>query len=413
MTMSTFLFFACLYHHISSLPEPIQLPSKVLFYQDIFYASLGTRNPPEHRFSPPGASFFRNNQEKSTPLFYKCSNIGIIRNENCLSLNAYVPAMNFNRSVQLKPIIILHWLNSFSSFSNQNFDQVHQLGQKLTLHLDVITIILSHRLGLPGFLSLRGSPMSGNYAIFDFHAAIIWVINNGYRFHGNSSNMIFMGVDKGATLMHIYSLTDLAKRITTNVKKIILLGSNKFKVGLPSEFQADRVKQTLYNFLKKAINISEELDAYKMELELVKMENKSERLATKEKQILCRELKSMKIQQLIQLEASFIEKARANSEAFAPNREEIFGNKSLSELTLDTASLFSQADILIGNEYPPVTSYRNKTMRDLLFGFFSKNVSIFSEAAAIMFYCKSCCSQQNKKSFGTTLSAAVSCPSSS
>ncbi|VDP73178.1 unnamed protein product [Echinostoma caproni] len=75
-----------------------------------------------------------------------------------------------------------------------------------------------------GFLSLKEGQSNGNFALFDLHAAILWLRNNVASFGGDPEQITIMGYRHGAALVHLFSLSKMAQGIGgKGIKRIILM----------------------------------------------------------------------------------------------------------------------------------------------------------------------------------------------
>ncbi|XP_018650137.1 neuroligin 3 (S09 family) [Schistosoma mansoni] len=81
----------------------------------------------------------------------------------------------------------------------------------LASYSDTVGITLNYRLGLLGFLFTNNHGISGNYALYDLHAAIMWIKTNIESFNGNSNEITLIGYGHGAALVHLFSLSKMSQ----------------------------------------------------------------------------------------------------------------------------------------------------------------------------------------------------------
>ncbi|KAM3960293.1 juvenile hormone esterase [Aphomia sociella] len=115
--------------------------------------------------------------------------------EDCLYLDIFTPNLDKrNRAV----IIFLH-NEYFTSSYNKTEDYVPDFFTEE----DIITVTISHRLSVLGFLSLEDDTVPGNAGLKDIVEALKWVKNNIDRFGGNPNKITLMGSHGGAAAVDL------------------------------------------------------------------------------------------------------------------------------------------------------------------------------------------------------------------
>ncbi|CAH8522823.1 unnamed protein product [Schistosoma bovis] len=146
------------------------------------------------------------------------------QDEDCLTLNIYVPQQDKTRKPYKRPIFLFVHGESYEYGSGNAYDL-----SVLASYSDTIGITLNYRLGLLGFLYTNHHGISGNYALYDLHAAIMWIKTNIDSFNGNSNEITLIGYGHGAALVHLFSLSKMSQGTTgTGIKRIILLNGSGF-----------------------------------------------------------------------------------------------------------------------------------------------------------------------------------------
>ncbi|CAI2726704.1 unnamed protein product [Schistosoma spindalis] len=146
------------------------------------------------------------------------------QDEDCLTLNIYVPQQHKTRKPYKRPIFLFVHGESYEYGSGNAYDL-----SVLASYSDTIGITLNYRLGLLGFLFTNNHGISGNYALYDLHAAIMWIKTNIDSFNGNSNEITLIGYGHGAALIHLFSLSKMSQGTTrTGIKRIILLNGSGF-----------------------------------------------------------------------------------------------------------------------------------------------------------------------------------------
>ncbi|XP_022115695.2 juvenile hormone esterase-like [Pieris rapae] len=122
-------------------------------------------------------------------------------NEDCLSLNIYVPA-----KLITKPLAIFVYIHGGSYFlSSGNTDSTY--GPQYLLQKDIIFVTMNYRLHALGFLSLNTKDACGNSGIKDVILSLKWIKQNLKYFGGDTSRITVGGQSSGATLANLLMLS--------------------------------------------------------------------------------------------------------------------------------------------------------------------------------------------------------------
>jgi para-nitrobenzyl esterase len=134
-------------------------------------------------------------------------------NEDCLSLDVYVPSSSVSATADLPVMVFVHGggftIGAGSAFGNS------APPTDLAIQGNAIVVTLNYRLGILGFLSdarlsaLSATGASGNYGLMDQQFALRWVQQNIGAFGGNANNVTLFGQSAGAISVcsHIVSPT--------------------------------------------------------------------------------------------------------------------------------------------------------------------------------------------------------------
>ena len=121
---------------------------------------------------------------------------GWVRGENYLNVNIWTPSAQLaNTTSALLPVMVfvhgggfVAGANSAALYDGTRFAQD-----------EVVFVSVNYRLGVPGFLSVPGTPE--NRGLMDVIAALRWVQENVTSFGGDPANVTLMGQSAGATLI--------------------------------------------------------------------------------------------------------------------------------------------------------------------------------------------------------------------
>ena len=113
-------------------------------------------------------------------------------NEDCLSLNVYVPKGNPDDGTGLAVMIFVHG----GGFMVGSSSMVP--GEILSAYGNIILVTINYRLGIFGFANTGDEHAEGNMALWDQRLAIQWVNENIAAFGGDTSRITIFGESAGS-----------------------------------------------------------------------------------------------------------------------------------------------------------------------------------------------------------------------
>ncbi|KAJ7388538.1 hypothetical protein OS493_037056 [Desmophyllum pertusum] len=126
--------------------------------------------------------------------------------ENCLTINVFVPQDNVKQSALL-PVMVWIYGGGFSvgssAFSSYN-------GAYLATEGGVMVVTFNYRLGVLGFLSTGTEDIPGNFGLLDQVKALHWVHENIERFGGDPKKVTIFGQSAGAASVALHMLSPLS-----------------------------------------------------------------------------------------------------------------------------------------------------------------------------------------------------------
>jgi len=160
------------------------------------------------------------------------------QDEDCLYLNIWSPGLDSSR----RPVMV--WIHG-GGFERGSSSNPLYSGAPLARRGDVVVVTIAYRLGTLGFLRLIEAtdgriPATGNEALLDQIAALLWVRDNIEQFGGDPGNVTVFGESAGA--MSIGTLMAMPAARGLFHKAILQSGACHTVVGAP---RAARVGQWL------------------------------------------------------------------------------------------------------------------------------------------------------------------------
>ncbi|KAM3867586.1 bile salt-activated lipase-like [Diretmus argenteus] len=132
--------------------------------------------------------------------------------EDCLYLNIFVPQ---GRKVSTNlPVMVYIFGGAFLLGASNDVEVLGESlydGKEIADRGDVIVVTVNYRVGPLGFLSTGDARISGNFGLWDQHAAIAWVHRNIKAFGGNSDNITIFGQSAGAASVNFQMLSPYSK----------------------------------------------------------------------------------------------------------------------------------------------------------------------------------------------------------
>ena len=123
-------------------------------------------------------------------------------NEDCLSLNVYVPQVESDVPL---PVMISIAGGGFYFIGRVEKD----FGRTLAATGEVIVVTMNYRVGLFGFLNTNDDCARGNWGLWDQRLAIQWVRDNAERFGGDPNQITLFGKSPGANSILYQALSSL------------------------------------------------------------------------------------------------------------------------------------------------------------------------------------------------------------
>ena len=140
------------------------------------------------------------------------SNNGIeSKNEDCLSLNIYVPTTPTSNPPDYAVLIFIHG-GGFIMGSSAMIP-----GDVLTSYGNIVFVSINYRLGLFGFASTGDKRAPGNQGLWDQRLAIQWVNDNIDAFGGDPSRITIMGESAGSMSVFMQGLYPPNKGLFHNI----------------------------------------------------------------------------------------------------------------------------------------------------------------------------------------------------
>ncbi|XP_051025090.1 carboxylesterase 1E [Acomys russatus] len=126
--------------------------------------------------------------------------------EDCLYLNIYTPA-DLTKSSRLPVMVWIHGgglvLGGASTYD----------GLALSIHENVVVVVIQYRLGIWGFFSTGDEHSRGNWGHLDQVAALRWVQDNIVNFGGDPGSVTIFGESAGGESVSVLVLSPLAKNL--------------------------------------------------------------------------------------------------------------------------------------------------------------------------------------------------------
>ncbi|KAK3589975.1 hypothetical protein CHS0354_035003 [Potamilus streckersoni] len=246
------------------------------------------------------------------------------QDEDCLSVNLYVPNQDWN-DTKLMPVMIFIHGESYEIGTGNAYD-----GSVLASYGGVIVVTVNYRLGVLGFLSTGDASAAGNYALLDLLAIFSWIKDNIGAFGGDKDRVTLFGHGYGAALVNIFLFSSMA-RDETYFQRVILQSGSALSSWAVSVNPA-----LCTNRLARNVNCSGSID-------------------NSDELINC--LRSKSVEDLVE-NAPFAPKYYS---CFAPNlNSQAFHSQSLRELMKDKKSRFSKTPIMFGITKDEAYSYLNE-----------------------------------------------------
>uniref|UniRef100_A0A6P7G1C2 Carboxylic ester hydrolase n=1 Tax=Diabrotica virgifera virgifera TaxID=50390 RepID=A0A6P7G1C2_DIAVI len=143
---------------------------------------------------------------KNTKICMQLQNTDPRETEDCLYLNVYTPAKDFQTSASLPVYVFLH-----GGFLFKGESTFERFGPQFLMDYGIILVTLNYRLGAFGFLSTGDETIPGNYGLKDQNLALQWVQKNIKNFGGDPDKVTLGGQSAGANCVGHQILSEKSK----------------------------------------------------------------------------------------------------------------------------------------------------------------------------------------------------------
>lgn len=128
-----------------------------------------------------------------------------VGDEDCLTLNVYVPRTARESSTKAPVIVFIHGGNFMYGGSDvygpENFMN----------HQKMILVTMNYRVGVLGFLSTEDNKIPGNFGLKDQVEALKWVQKNIAAFNGDPKQVTLSGFQAGGASVHLHYMSPLSE----------------------------------------------------------------------------------------------------------------------------------------------------------------------------------------------------------
>ena len=130
--------------------------------------------------------------------------------EDCLTLNVYVPRAVREGSVKTPVIFFIH-SGSFMYGGSNVYGPENFLNNQ-----NMILVTLNYRVGVLGFLSTEDQSLPGNFGLKDQVEALKWVQRNIEAFNGDPKQVTLAGLSAGGASVHLHYMSPLTEGLFNN-----------------------------------------------------------------------------------------------------------------------------------------------------------------------------------------------------
>ncbi|XP_057325393.1 juvenile hormone esterase-like isoform X2 [Microplitis mediator] len=177
----------------------------------------------------------------------------VIGDEDCLNLNVYTPKTNFSSYNESLPVMVWIYGGRFKEGSSS----IKKFGPDYLIENDVVVVVMNHRLGALGYLSLNLSDASGNAGLKDQVLALKWVQKNIKFFGGDSKSVTIFGQSTGAVAVDFHILSESSRDLFQ--RSISMSGSSLCFWGFAASSQNEFHAYQVANLLGYKVNDKTEL----------------------------------------------------------------------------------------------------------------------------------------------------------
>lgn len=129
----------------------------------------------------------------------------VIGQEDCLSLNVYVPVNSFSNG-NLPVMVFIH---GGGYYDGSGLPAIY--GAEYLMKHEVVLVTINYRLNIQGFLCLGIKEAPGNVALKDQVAALKWIQKNIASFSGDPDNVTIFGESAGSSSVSYHLLSPMSK----------------------------------------------------------------------------------------------------------------------------------------------------------------------------------------------------------
>jgi carboxylesterase type B len=141
---------------------------------------------------------------------YEHFSYGFMGDENCLSLNVFVPKKAINANEQVPVIFYIH--GGAFMFGGA----LYYGPEKIMKDERMILVTINYRLGILGFLSTEDEVLPGNLGLKDQVEALKWVQRNIQAFNGDPKRVTIVGYSAGGASVHLHYMSKLSNGLFNN-----------------------------------------------------------------------------------------------------------------------------------------------------------------------------------------------------
>lgn len=216
MKLLNFIIFSLVINLTSSYIVEIENGKIEGTEHENFYAFKGINYATAERFSLPKPYSEKWNEVRKFMNYgpicaqYNQLTYAFLGEENCLSLNVFVP-LKVKESLELAPVIFYIHGGAFMYGAALSYEP-----NKVLENGNMIFVSINYRLGILGFLSTEDEVLPGNLGLKDQVEALKWVQKNIKAFNGDPNRVTIVGFSAGAASVHLHYMSKLSNTFFNN-----------------------------------------------------------------------------------------------------------------------------------------------------------------------------------------------------
>lgn len=160
-----------------------------IIFKDKYFCCYWQAPEPAEPWKPKILDAFQYGNKCLEPVIYFCYEYPM--NEDCLSLNIFVPA-DVKPDEKMAVLFMIHG-GSYRAGSGDDFF----FGPDFIVEKQTILVTINYRLGMLGFLALNSTEYSGNMGLKDQQLALKWIHSNIHHFGGDNKRITIIGQSAG------------------------------------------------------------------------------------------------------------------------------------------------------------------------------------------------------------------------